>query len=191
LAGAEPELPAGLSDRQKDLWEPLVALADEAGGSWPTRARTAALTLHAKGSVSDEATGTALLRDTARIFAERGVDRLWTADLARDLTELDDASGPWAEWWRRDLADGGGRSVGHRIAKLLKPFNIEPSKVRVGDRTAQGYLVSAFVDPVERYVAPTPPIVGTTEQNTQEAGADLQGSDVPFVGGLPPREART
>jgi hypothetical protein len=187
LANATPDLPGALSDRQKDLWEPLAALADEAGGDWPHRARAAAVALHARGSVSDEATGTALLRDAARIFAEGDVDRLFTADLARGLTELEDASGPWAEWWRRDLADGGVKSVGHRIAKLLRPFNIEPSKIRIGDRTAQGYLVTAFVDPLERYVAPTPPFDGTTEQNRQNTPDDLHGSDVPLLGGMGPQ----
>jgi hypothetical protein len=39
LASAEPELPA--EDRTADVWEPLVAIADAAGGDWPARARKA------------------------------------------------------------------------------------------------------------------------------------------------------
>ena len=39
LTDAEPELPDELSDRQQDSWEPLLAVADLAGGEWPERAR--------------------------------------------------------------------------------------------------------------------------------------------------------
>ena len=42
LADAEPELPA--EDRAADVWEPLVAIADAAGGDWPARARKACQT---------------------------------------------------------------------------------------------------------------------------------------------------
>ena len=43
LERAEPAMP--VEDRAADTWEPLVVVADYAGGSWPDRARTAVLTL--------------------------------------------------------------------------------------------------------------------------------------------------
>jgi len=46
LGDAYPELPDGLSDRQGDAWEPLLAIADAAGGDWPAHARAAAVALH-------------------------------------------------------------------------------------------------------------------------------------------------
>jgi hypothetical protein len=42
LRDANPELPPELSDRQADVWEPLLAIADCAGGNWPQDARHAA-----------------------------------------------------------------------------------------------------------------------------------------------------
>lgn len=39
---ARPELPAAAGDRAGDVWRPLLALADVAGGHWPTTARHAA-----------------------------------------------------------------------------------------------------------------------------------------------------
>jgi hypothetical protein len=45
LATAEPDLPDELSDRQQDVWEPLLAIADAGGGDWPERAREAAVRL--------------------------------------------------------------------------------------------------------------------------------------------------
>ena len=35
-------------DRAADNWEPLLELADQAGGPWPKMAREAALTIHGK-----------------------------------------------------------------------------------------------------------------------------------------------
>lgn len=40
LSYASPHLPDELDDRAQDCWEPLLAIADLAGGGWPVRART-------------------------------------------------------------------------------------------------------------------------------------------------------
>ena len=45
LEAAAPELP--VEDRAADTWEPLVAIADAAGGHWPADARAAVLALTA------------------------------------------------------------------------------------------------------------------------------------------------
>src|SRR5262249_21949250 len=45
LEAAEPAMP--LEDRAADTWEPLIAIADLAGGNWPDLARNAALALTA------------------------------------------------------------------------------------------------------------------------------------------------
>ena len=41
----EPDLPNCIQDRAADCWEPLLVVADEAGGDWPSRARAAAVHL--------------------------------------------------------------------------------------------------------------------------------------------------
>ena len=41
LEEAEPTMPDGIEDRAEDAWEPLLAIADEAGGDWPEKARAA------------------------------------------------------------------------------------------------------------------------------------------------------
>src|SRR5439155_1048392 len=46
LRTAEPAVPDALHDRAAEAWEPLLAVADLAGGEWPSRARAAALELH-------------------------------------------------------------------------------------------------------------------------------------------------
>ena len=68
LADAEPALP--VEDRAADSWEPLVAIADLAGGEWPTRARKAAFAL--TGEAEKEAAGASmalrLLADLKTLF---------------------------------------------------------------------------------------------------------------------------
>ena len=38
-------MPDGIEDRDADVWEALLAVADVAGGDWPERARVALLRL--------------------------------------------------------------------------------------------------------------------------------------------------
>src|SRR6266436_4110295 len=38
IANARPVMPPNLNDREADFWEPLVAIADVAGGRWPISA---------------------------------------------------------------------------------------------------------------------------------------------------------
>jgi len=45
VADAEPEIPEGIEGRAEQIWEPLLAIADAAGGEWPERARAACLEL--------------------------------------------------------------------------------------------------------------------------------------------------
>jgi Protein of unknown function (DUF3631) len=73
LRAIEPDMPEAMSaagDRAPDAWEPLVAIADIAGGAWPARARNAALALAGvdKAAPADSDLGAALLSDIAQIL---------------------------------------------------------------------------------------------------------------------------
>ena len=35
IEDARPDMPVGIEDRNADVWEPLIAIADAAGGEWP------------------------------------------------------------------------------------------------------------------------------------------------------------
>ncbi len=78
-----------LSDRQADLWEPLLMMADTAGGDWGARAREAAISLHARSkkySVNE-----ALLRDIKTVFVDLGdPDTVSSDELCEKLTESED-----------------------------------------------------------------------------------------------------
>jgi putative DNA primase/helicase len=66
IENARPVLPDALNDRAQDNWEPLLAIADQAGGEWPRLAREAALKI--SGAENDSVSLSAeLLADKAAI----------------------------------------------------------------------------------------------------------------------------
>ena len=76
IAQSRPAIPEGLNDRAGDIWEPLLALADTAGGKWPERAREAALGLSGAGEEHNASGG--LLLDILRLFGEEWAERLFS-----------------------------------------------------------------------------------------------------------------
>ncbi|MPZ83175.1 MAG: DUF3631 domain-containing protein [Actinophytocola sp.] len=70
--------------------EPLVALADEAGGHWPDTARAACA--HFVLNASEPATdGVRLLADLRTVFRHHNTDRLPTKALLADLVAMEEA----------------------------------------------------------------------------------------------------
>jgi hypothetical protein len=141
----DADLPPELPDRAADAWEPLLAIADAAGGAWPARARGAAVVLHASRE-QDDSLGLRLLSDIRLVFDARAVERIFTADLITALQA--DEEGPW-------VSDRSPLTP-HRLAKLLHPFEIGSKQVRIGPTSLKGHERLAFVDAWERYL-PNPP----------------------------------
>src|SRR5215469_2152114 len=144
LSDAEPALPQELNDRQQDGAEPLLAIADAAGGDWPEKGRRALVELYG-GNAADDSHGTRLLSDVRDVFGE--TDKLCTADLLEALNNIE--TSPWCEW------NKGKGLTSHSLAKLLRPFEIGPQDVRIGERSLKGYRYEQFVDSWARYL-PTP-----------------------------------
>ena len=71
---ARPEMPAGVDDRDADIWEPLLAVADIAGGDWPKRAREAAKALVAVAREVEPSLNIRLLADLRTVFGRRRAD---------------------------------------------------------------------------------------------------------------------
>lgn len=163
LRDADPGMPEGLHDRACDNWRPLLAIADCAGGDWGRRAREAALTLSGQEDADEQSRGVMLLADIQRVFAEKKTDRISSTDLVSALADLPDR--PWGAW-----AKGKPISTA-RVARLLRPFGITPSTVRIGEKTPNGYQLSQFEDAFDRYLpnpphpAPKVPTVPTTQEN--------------------------
>ncbi|WP_434591806.1 DUF3631 domain-containing protein [Streptomyces sp. A5-4] len=150
-ADLEPDMP--VEDRAADTWEPLVVVADLAGGSWPRRARVACAWMVAAevAAEEDHPSGARILADIRRVFfAQREVDSLSTEDLLHHLRQ--DPEAPWAEWGRRGL---DARELGNR----LREFDIRPGNVRMADRTQRkGYMRNKFLDAWRRYCPTVHPV---------------------------------
>lgn len=144
---ARPRMPDDLSDRQQDACEPLLAIADLAGGHWPDLARKALVSLCVEAQDGDESVGHILLSDIRDVFAARGVDRISSTDLAEALAEVETSQ--WGEW------NHGNPITPAKVARLLKPYEIVPGGIRIGERTPKGYTRKIFEDAWKRYLRPT------------------------------------
>jgi hypothetical protein len=149
--------PPDLSSRQQDLWEPLYALALQAGGEWPERARAASLNLTASDAES-MSIGQRLLRSIRTVFEDEGADALHTLDLIGQPEDPDtrfghDASGLCAiedEAW--GSYNRGKPITPYQVAKMLREYGIEPSRPRVDGKQAAGYAWSDFNDAWRTYL---------------------------------------
>jgi len=143
LADAEPTMPAGVTDRAADCWEALLAIADIAGGGWPSRARQAAVAIIGERQNADPSLGVRLLGDVHAVFGASDTERMASADLAKRLAELEEA--PWGDL-RGKVLDARG------LAQRLRRYSIRPHNVRLGEHQAKGYEWSDFVDAWRRYL---------------------------------------
>jgi hypothetical protein len=155
LRNARPDLPPELRDRHVEAWWGLFAIADAAGGEWPTRARTAAIVLHGERDAAATASlGVLLLDHVRQAFDDAGTDRLATADLLGRLVENEE--GPWARWWGAEVVrDGPPRAAATDLARKLRPFEIRPKVIRLPEGTTpRGYHLEDFDQAFARYLPP-------------------------------------
>jgi hypothetical protein len=138
-----PEMPEGVRDRDADVWEALLAVADVAVGNWPARARAAAVALVAESKESSPSLGLRLLSDIRLVFGAG--DRLWTKDLVSKLCNLEDA--PWGDIRGKALS-------GPILGKLLKDYGIKADSVRDGVQVQRGFLKEWFYESWKRYLPP-------------------------------------
>lgn len=161
LETSRPTIPGALDDRAEEAWEPLLAIAELAGGNWPERAWQAALELSASREAEDESLGPCLLRDVRDVFANRGVDRLSSANLAASLNEIEES--PWGDIRGKEL---NARS----LAQRLKRFSVRPRTIRLEDgSTPKGYLLEQFEDAFSRYLGASERHTATTRMDTSVA----------------------
>jgi hypothetical protein len=145
LQRAVPAMP--LEDRAADTWEPLIAIADLAGGDWPARARDAAqvMTVAEAQQEEDTAASVRLLADLRQVFTDADAEALYTSTILEALHKLEDA--PWADWYGHPLAT-------RDLAKLLRPYQVESKNIREHGTGAprKGYARSDLQDAWARYV---------------------------------------
>ncbi|MGW6262321.1 DUF3631 domain-containing protein [Streptomyces sp. NPDC055085] len=153
VANAWPEMPEGVTDRPADVWEPLLAVADAAGGDWPTRARAACVALLSAAHDNDESSiGIRLLTDLRdKVFC--GADRMPTAVILEGLLRIDD--GPWGDLDDKPINSRTlGRLLGQYVTASLKP--IKSRGIRTPSGFPKGYYAEDLADAWMRYCPPPP-----------------------------------
>jgi hypothetical protein len=137
-----PVLPNGVEDRDADVWEPLLAVAEYAGGHWPERARVAAVAHVAhKGVKTTPSDGIELLVDIRAIFDRLQVKAIFTTDLLAELASMDPR-------WRR--------LEGKKLARMLHSYGMHETHrdQRIGTTVRKGYRREYFEDAWSRYLPP-------------------------------------
>lgn len=175
LKTATPDMPEGLNDRAADAWEPLIAIADRAGGSWPGLARAAALGLSGEG-LKDDSIDALLLSDIRDVFLAKGGDRITGKDLIAALVELEDR--PWSEWSR-------GRPMSQaQMSRRLGEYGIVSGTIKTGfgAETAKGFYFRSFEDAFSRYLSPYTPSPPISDRHSGTA-LEEQGETTVFQTG--------
>jgi putative DNA primase/helicase len=142
IGAAQPAVPAEMNDRASDIWEPLLALADLAGGDWPERARKAAVGLSARATEA-EPIG-ALLMDIFELFLRWQKQRIFTRDVVRWLEMCEDR--PWM------VLKKGTKVTGHWLGLQLSGYGIRPKTMRIENERAKGYELADFREAFRRYI---------------------------------------
>ncbi|BDH08421.1 DUF3631 domain-containing protein [Streptomyces seoulensis] len=163
VMGAWPEMPDGVTDRPADVWEPLLAIADAVGGTWPERARAACVTLVTASRANDKGSvGVRLLTDL-RDHVMTGIDRLPTVAILDRLNSMDDA--PWADMGGKPLDN---RRLSKMLAEYMTADNepIASRNIKTGASVLKGYYAADLWDAWQRYCppppeSPLPPLPGT------------------------------
>jgi Protein of unknown function (DUF3631) len=151
--GAWPHIPEGVEDRAADVWEPLLAVADAAGGTWPDQARVTAVTLVTDSKRTAPSLGVTLLRDLRTVFTRAGVDRIATEALLDELHGLEES--PWAELRGKPLDSRG-------LARLLSRYEVKSRPLRIDGKVVKGYDATDLTDPWSRYLR------GVSEETTED-----------------------
>lgn len=165
-----PDMPHGITDRDADVWEALIAVAEIAGGDWPARARAAAVALVAASKMKSPSLGLRLLADMRTVFSD--ADQMATVTLLDALNAMEDA--PWGDLRGKALDSRG-------LARMLSRYDVKSCKLRLGATTANGYRRADLHEAWQRYLPASPQASGTSGTNgTGEASDVLHVPHVPF-----------
>jgi putative DNA primase/helicase len=136
-----PGMPETLHDRAQDIWRPLLAIAEEAGGAWPDRAQRAAMELSGVRP-HDSNPEVQLLRSIRSLFEKQNTDRLSSEAIVSVLAEAGEGATPNF----RPLTKA-------QLARRLSLFQIRPTIVhRTRTQVRRGYLLQDFREAFAQYL---------------------------------------
>jgi hypothetical protein len=133
----------GISDRQNDMAEPLLAIAELAGGQHQQELTAALLSVYSGQGAEDASVTVTLLSDIRDVFEDMKTGRVTSIALVENLTAIEES--PWAEWNR------GKPMTATQLARQLKKHSIRPRAIRFGGELAKGYYREDFEESWARY----------------------------------------
>jgi hypothetical protein len=144
LRESHPQMPDCLSDRQEDIWEPLLVIADTIGGEVPELARAAARSLC---SNDDDESGS----DTTYLVAIKKVvgqqARIKSRDLINGLWEADSLPARLMEDEKPNY-----KKIGHWLSKLIQSYGGKPARqLDFNGKNDRGYEAAELKETFERY----------------------------------------
>ncbi|MDN6707407.1 DUF3631 domain-containing protein [Corynebacterium glyciniphilum] len=182
----EATMPHGVEDRPAEVWEPLVIIADAAGGHWPATARDACRSFVFAPEKRPPSTGVELLSDIRKVMGHDPdddtalvpVDTIRTSELVEKLNKMTESG------WR-DVDSGRGVSP-RFLSRILSGYDVRPVSIRDSLGSGKGYTTgvtykhgkpfqSGFFDAWGRYL-PTPSIseIGDNGDSSDVAGQTPQ-----------------
>jgi hypothetical protein len=157
-----PDLPPTIVDRDADIWEPLIAVADAAGGDWSDRARVAAVALVADSKEAEPSLGVKLLNDLRAVFGT--ANEMSSKSILQALHGIDEA--PWGDIKGKPLDE---RGLSHR----LRQYGLRSKTIRTEGNTPKGYTRADLVDVWTRYLSsPAMSATSATSATTLPAGSE-------------------
>jgi uncharacterized protein DUF3631 len=154
LGDAQPTMPDGVTDRPAEIWEPLLAIADTAGGHWPDTARNACRHFVLDTGPQITSRGVRLLADLQEIFTRADTGKMRTTDILPALCDLEES--PWGD------LDGKPLDA-RRLARLLERFGVKPGLFKVNGEPMKGYQTAGehgLADAWGRYLPERPTPIG-------------------------------
>jgi hypothetical protein len=155
-----------LNDRDADLWAPLFAMCRVVVPERRQELERCALALSQvkAGDDADESYALTLLADIRTVWPRRGApppdpppntpepedkrereDKCETVELLKSLKNLEES--PWLE----------EQLTARKLARMLRPFEVEPRNIQIEERRPKGYLWAHFQDAFSRYLEELPP----------------------------------
>jgi hypothetical protein len=171
----EADIPDKLDDREGDICVPLLAIADLAGGDWPDNLRKALVSVFgARAAVDEQEHKLLLLTDIREIFAADDPPKS-AHKTNHIISELIGMTGhPWADYGR-----GKDGITAHALAKLLRPFGIQPTQNVGGKKNVRGYEYDDFLPVWQKYLpslSESPPPESAQSARTAEEPQKTNGS---------------
>jgi hypothetical protein len=155
VGAAVPDMPEGVTDRPAEIWEPLLAIADVAGGHWPDTARAACLHFVTTANATPTSPGSRLLSDLRTIFSERNVLRMSTEEILAVLHSMDEA--PWGDLYSKPLTARG-------LASELGVYGVKVTPYKSNGKTFKGYVVDGDTGLSDAWARYLPAEVSTGSQ---------------------------